>query len=373
MPFYNRQYLTKDPAGERTIERLLALRSRLRDPVNGVPERTEEDTLLLATWNLRDFDKPAFGRRSDEALHYIAEVVSHFDLIALQEIYRDLEALERLMQLLGSQWDYLVTDTGEGAAANDERLAFVYDTRKVRFAGLAGELVLPPFKIDGVEFQRRQLSRTPYIAGFRSGWTDFVLTTVHILYGGAQANLGGRVEEIRQLATFLKDRSTDPAAWSRNVIVLGDFNVFSRDDATLTALTDQGFVIPPELRAVPGTNVPKDKYYDQIAFRVREDRLNTTGKAGVFDIFEVVYRDEDEPLYVEEMGPRYHTTADGKPREDTGRYYRTYWRTHQISDHLPMWVELRINYTEPYLERLLDEARQAKKVEVVVPLNTPTE
>ena len=67
MPFYNRDFLVKDPAGERTTERLLALRARLRDPLHGVPKRTQEDTLLLATWNLRDFDKPAFGRRSDEA------------------------------------------------------------------------------------------------------------------------------------------------------------------------------------------------------------------------------------------------------------------------------------------------------------------
>jgi hypothetical protein len=272
------------------------------------------------------------------------------------------------MQLLGGGWDFLVTDVGEGEAANDERLAFVYDTRKVRFAGLAGQLVLPPVVVEGVLQNPRQFSRTPYLAGFRSGWTDFVLTTVHILYGGSQANLPARVEEIRQLARFLKNRATDPAAWSRNVIVLGDFNIFNRDDITMAALLDEGFVVPPELQRVPGTNVPQNKYYDQIAFRVREDRLNTTGKAGVFDIFEAVYRDEDEQLYVPDMGPRYFTTGSGEPRENPTQYYRTYWRTHQISDHLPMWVELRINYTEPFLERLLEDAQHTRKEEVVVPV-----
>jgi len=355
MPYYNRDFLTQDPAGERTLERLLALRSRLDDPVYGVPPRSQETTLLLATWNLRDFDKPAYGRRSEEAIHYIAEVVARFDMIALQEIYRDLEALERLMRLLGGHWSYLVTDTGEGQAANNERLAFLYDTRKVNFAGLAGEIVLPPIKIDGELRQPRQLVRTPYIAGFRSAWTDFVLCTVHILYGSSNPNHPARVEEIRQLARFLKDRSTDPAAWSRNLIVLGDFNIFSNRDITMQALLDEGFLIPAELQSIPGSNVPRNKHYDQIAFRVRPDRLNTTGKAGVFDIFDVVYRDEDEPLYIDEMGARYHTTSEGKPRQNPSQYYRTYWRTHQISDHLPMWVELRINYTEPYLNRLLEE------------------
>jgi hypothetical protein len=118
-------------------------------------------------------------------------------------------------------------------------------------------------------------------------------------------------------------------------------------------------VIPPELQSIPGTNVAKDKYYDQIAFRVRPGRLDTTGRAGVFDLFEVVYRDEDEALYVAEMGERYHTTTKGVARDEKGKrsYYRTKWRrTHQLSDHLPMWIELRINYTEPYLQRLLAAA-----------------
>lgn len=350
MPFYNRAFLTKGAKGRRTLERLLALRAQLDEQI---PARTQQETLLLATWNIRDFDKPAYGERSEEAMHYIAEVVARFDLVAIQEVYRDMDALHRLMKLLGGSWDYLVTDTGEGAAANNERLAFVYDTRKVRFAGLAGELVLPPIKIKGKKQEPKQLARTPYIAGFRSGWTDFALCTVHILYGKGKRNDPARVAEIRQLAQFLKKRSTDPAAWSRNIIALGDFNIFDEREDTMKALTDEGFVVPEEIQSIPGSNVPKNKKYDQIAFRVRQGRLNTTGQAGVFDPFESVYRDEDEKAYAKEMGDSYKTTSTGKPRKDPGQYYRTYWRTHQISDHLPMWVELRINYTEPFLKRLL--------------------
>lgn len=51
-----------------------------------------------------------------------------------------------LMRHLGWQWKYLETDTTDGDPDNDERLAFLYDTRKVRFSGLAGELVLPDVK-----------------------------------------------------------------------------------------------------------------------------------------------------------------------------------------------------------------------------------
>ncbi len=55
MPFYN-TIDPDSPAGGRTLERLIALRAQLRDEI---PQRTLRETLLLATWNLRDFDKPA--------------------------------------------------------------------------------------------------------------------------------------------------------------------------------------------------------------------------------------------------------------------------------------------------------------------------
>jgi hypothetical protein len=84
-----------------------------------------------------------------------------------------------------------------------------------------------------------------------------------------------------------------------------------------------------------------------------------TGKAGVFDFYQVVYRDteEDKKIYLEYM-ENYETTKEGKPRSEASKrnYYQTYWRTHQMSDHLPMWVELQIDYSDEYLERKLKSA-----------------
>jgi hypothetical protein len=33
-------------------------------------------------------------------------------------------------------------------------------------------------------------------------------------------------------------------------------------------------------------------------------------------------------------------------------YYKTHWRTRQMSDHLPLWVELKIDFSDRYLEKL---------------------
>lgn len=353
MPFY-KTLSNSTPAGNRTLERILLLRQQLDQEI---PQKTTEKNLLLATWNIREFDSPAYGDRLSEAFYYIAEIVARFDLIAIQEVRQDLKALNRLMSILGGNWSVIFTDVTEGTAGNGERMAFIYDKRKVHFGGLMGELVLPPISIKNEQGKREtippsQIVRTPLMCGFKVGWTDFILTTVHILYGENKANNPKRVEEIRQVAQFLKRRSENAYEWSRNLILLGDFNIYSSSDDTMKAMTDAGFIVPPELQSLP-SNAIQNKFYDQIAFKVRPEKFGTTGKAGVFNFFNTVFKLEDETIYVEEMGAAYLQTASGEPRKNPSLYYKTYWRTFQMSDHLPMWVELKVDYSEDYLENKL--------------------
>lgn len=350
MPSY-RELRPDTAEGQRILERLLLLRRQLdRD----VPARSFQDTLLLATWNIREFDAPAYGPRLDEAYYYIAEIVDRFDLVAIQEVRRDLQALYRLCDLLGPNWAYIVTDVTEGSRGNDERIAFLYDRRKVQFGGLASQLVLPPIELKGEDGKTiyqpvSQLARTPFLGGFISGWTRFILATVHIIYGTDASNDPDRLEEIRQITRFLRDRTLDEQNWARNLLLLGDFNICSPEDETMRALLDAEFVVPQELQHLP-SNAPRTKHYDQIAFRVRPGSLDMTGKAGVFNYYETVFRAEDEMIYVPCMGEAYEKTSKGTPRKDKTSYYMIYWRTHQMSDHLPMWVELKIDYSGQFLQ-----------------------
>ena len=151
MPFYHR--INKETeAGRRTAQGLLRLREALGEQI---PRRGVAGTLLLATWNVREFDSTKYGRRADESLLYIAEVVDRFDLVAVQEVWEDLSALEGLTDFLGGWWRYLVTDVTEGRRGNRERTAFLYDSRKIRFGGLAGEVVIPPVEKRGRELNPR--------------------------------------------------------------------------------------------------------------------------------------------------------------------------------------------------------------------------
>ncbi|HEX9965466.1 MAG TPA: endonuclease/exonuclease/phosphatase family protein [Allosphingosinicella sp.] len=358
MPFY---YSIRDDTPEqrkRTAEGLLRLRAQLKDEV---PKRTVTDTLLLATWNIREFDSSKYGFRTSEALHYIAEVISHFDLVAIQEVREDLSALDQVQRMLGGWWKYIVTDVTEGSSGNGERMAFMYDDRKVRFGGLAGEVVLPAKKDDPV----LQFARTPFLCGFRAGWVKFNLCSVHVYYGKSVADDPRRVKEIGDLAQLLAKRVQPAMQPSRpqgeatsirntsgeNMILLGDFNIFARDDETFKALTDPGFQIPKALMNLPGSNLGQSKYFDQIAFLCRPDRFEATDRAGVFNYSRSVFGDGDEAVYVEAMGEDY---ANKPTPEKKARYYKD-WRTYQMSDHLLLWCELRIDFSREYLERAREE------------------
>jgi endonuclease/exonuclease/phosphatase family metal-dependent hydrolase len=355
MPFYYAIRSIKDEAvRRRTAEGLLRLQKQLDAEV---PSRTVTETLLLATWNIREFDSSKFGFRGPESLHYIAEIISRFDLVAIQEVREDLSALDEVQRMLGGWWKYIVTDVTVGTGGNGERMAFIYDSRKVSFGGVAGEIVLPPKK----DIPTLQFSRTPFMCGFRAGWVKFNLCTVHIYYGKAVAEDRNRLREIATLAQFLAQKVEPPKQPARpqgeatavkntsgeNLVLLGDFNIFSREDKTFKALTDAGFEIPRPLREVPGSNLGQSKHFDQIAFLCRSDRFESAGQAGVFNYSSAVFRDEDEAGYAAEM-------AEGYAKQQTERkksnYYKQ-WRTFQMSDHLLLWCALRIDFSREYLER----------------------
>lgn len=159
------------------------------------PKRMVNRNLLIGTWNIKAFasltaDKwTASGndspKRDLRALWLITELVSRFDVIAIQEIKGDLLALRTMIKTLGTGWNFLMTDVTRGDAGNNERLGVVFDSRRVELSGLAGELVVPE-DWEGVipsGALQRQFARTPYAVSFRAGSETFVLVTLHVDYG----------------------------------------------------------------------------------------------------------------------------------------------------------------------------------------------
>jgi len=322
--------------GRRTAERLLALKFELD---KAIPTKTVDPTLLLATWNLREFGGTKSGGREDEPLFYIAEIMSRFDIIAVQEVRDDLDALDKLIAILGGWWKYLVSDVTLGAQGNNERHAYIYDTRKISFGGMAGELVPEMKKVGGVLSSDFAFSRTPYIAGFKAGWFKFTLCTQHFYYGEDKADDPQRVLEAKAIVQLLKKRMKSKDAWANNAVLLGDFNVFSTNDETLKAIEKEMFEIPTKLKGTY-SNAIQDKPFDQIAFLAREVQTQMgLAKAGTFPFFDHVYRDADWQIY--------------QPQMTLSKYKQ--WRTFKMSDHLPLWVEVFVDFGDAYLEKKMEK------------------
>jgi endonuclease/exonuclease/phosphatase family metal-dependent hydrolase len=334
---------------ERTARNLLDLRATFEDPqsLNFVPAKSESH-LLLATWNIQHFGST---ERYDESLWYIAEVLSRFDLIAIQEVKQSLRDLELVTQLLGPWWKYIVSDVTAGEPGNEERLAYLFDNRRVRFSGLAGEIVLPPIEdAEGHLYPVRQLVRTPYMAGFKAGWSSFILSTVHLIWGEEVEGFAPRVEEVEQITDFLVNRRSEHGAWSRNMILLGDFNMFDPGGVAAQALTNSGLSIPHGREDLRATNVGQEaRFYDQIAFLLEDAEIMNPSSLGVVDFFDAVYSDEKFADYREDL-----RTAAGAVPANPLKYYRQYWRRREMSDHLLLWVQLPIDFSNTHLTGVIN-------------------
>ena len=354
-----------EPAEHRTFVagRLLDLKAQL---ARDISDRCADGSLRLATWNIMHFSDGGGYQRSAESLLYIAEILDHFDLVAIQEVNHDLKQFQLLMQRhLGSDWDYILTD----ASGNRERLAFIYRRAKVSFLREAGEIVLPegqeiaaPDEIS--QTRKVQFVRTPFAVTFRAGWFRFKLTTVHIFYGENTSDDSPDMElrrrEIEKIAQFLAGLQKQEKrinGTDANMVLLGDFNIVSPQHKTMQALLAAGFTTPEGMQAA-GTNLEGTHNYDQIVFKLADKRVKY-GASGVFEVNGSVFRDEDGPHYVDVAKiPIIVKNSSGvaRTREQALRYYSQYYRRHQLSDHKLLWCELKTDFSAHYLDQVTQGA-----------------
>ena len=120
-------------------------------------------------------------------------------------------------------------------------------------------------------------------------------------------------------------------------------NIERRDDAGFRALVENGFLAPD----LGPTTLVGDRHYDQIAFSGRGEMTRMLTH-GVIRWHDAVYRDDEASAY--EAIAR--AIRGGAPYGDWPREYPT-WRTHEMSDHLPIWIELETDYSDDYLRSIV--------------------
>ncbi len=294
-----------------------------------LPSKQLDKNLLIATWNIRAFgnltrkwdsDDNDSPKRDLHAILCIAEIIKRFDVIAIQEVKDNIRALRDTLKVLGSNWSLILTDVNKGKVGNGERMAYLFDTRRVQLSGLAGELVVPEEWEDSIKDNAlsKQFVRSPYAVSFKSGKHTFILVTLHILYG---KNKKTRIPELRGIAKWLRDWAGNINAYHQDFIALGDFNIEERGDLLSQTFLSEGLYVPPQLQneKVTRSIFNKTKYYDQIAWFNSEDNGPKLSmefiNGGNYDFVNIALKN---------------------------RMLTNNSLSWLISDHYPLWVEFKI-------------------------------
>jgi len=314
---------------------LLALRKRIE--AAKIPPSQLDQSINVAIWNIREFGKK---RRTEAAIHYIAEILGQFDLIALVELRDNLADYGRVCQFLGPSWDLVYSDWLSDAGGNRERVGFLFDRRAVTFNGLAAEVDAPRTKKGQEYLAELSFWRAPYMCSFRAGNFDFIAMATHARWGDSPK---AREAELGMLAEWIDVRFKDKAAEDTDLIVMGDFNTPSLDDSIFKALTSRGLQIPDSLVdlklgdiTVKGSNLNKDARYDQI-LHLPTLKQRFTNFGGTLDFY-------GSDAAIKELFP-------------TAGYTRTQF-TFQLSDHFPVWVQIDTDIDGQRLTQIVQDAKK---------------
>ncbi len=284
-----------------------------------IPPKKVDDNLLVATFNIRQFgDK----RRAGFAINALAEICNNFDVVAIQELRSNLGDLRRMLRVLGPYWKVVFNDPAGDPRnkGNDERFCYLYDSRTVRFTGMAAELLISDDFLTPTGLPKTDMSvpwRTPFMASFRAGHFDFMLLTVHIQWN-TKGGIKARAKEIEMITGWIDKRQQEAKLYDPDVFVLGDFNIPGLKSATFKALAKFGLTIPTVLRAIH-TDLGQAKHYDQIAY-YKENTDCEIGAAGTINFYDAFFKGLSEK------------------QQDK--------MTYQLSDHLPLWMEFKIRETD---------------------------
>src|SRR5690554_4758201 len=290
-----------------------------------LPAKELDKNVLIGTWNIRAFggltEKWEAGDRDSpkrdlQSILTIATILSRLDIIAVQEVKGNLKAFRHMLKLLGSHWSFILTDVSGGNEGNDERLAFLFDTRKVKLSGLACELVVPNEQVDAIDENAfsRQFARTPYAVSFLVDGKTFILVTLHVLYGKSPQD---RTPELKGIAEWMRRWASNMHAFDQSLVVLGDFNIDRKGDQRYEAFVSTGLKVPEDLHEVGRTIYDgSTKFYTQIAWFENQKNVPQLSidyiRGGIFN-----------------FGPHVLRERGLTPTQLS-------WR---ISDHLPLWAE----------------------------------
>lgn len=125
-----------------------------KNPVRyGLPQR-KYGYVVIGSFNIRKLGKLQAKEgdtgRDDATMQFLADVCRRFDLVAVQEVMREMSGVRRLQELLGDEYGLVVSDivgAFPGERGNEERLAYLYNRRLVQRSALVTEVTASRTKV----------------------------------------------------------------------------------------------------------------------------------------------------------------------------------------------------------------------------------
>ncbi|KAF2506461.1 endonuclease/exonuclease/phosphatase family protein [Flavobacterium foetidum] len=158
----------------------------------------------VVSWNIENLGKS----KSHDVLNFIAETVSNYDIVVIQEVVagpggaQTVAKLAALLNNKGSKWDYIISDPTSSSSYKRERYAYIWKTNKAK---LKEKWLEKKFNLE--------IDREPYYATFEINKKSITLANFHA------------ITKSRQPETEIKYFKFLPAQYpQQNLVFLGDFN-----------------------------------------------------------------------------------------------------------------------------------------------------
>jgi len=251
-----------------------------------------QSTISVCSWNLLNFGKT----KSDKEIEFIANTVSAFDVIAIQEVvagYGGAQAVARLHDELnrkGAKWDYSVSEPTVSSPHKTERYAFIWKTSKLRKVGDAWL----------EEKYNKEIDREPFFIRLNSNGKTFTLVNFHAITKSKQPET-----EIKYFKFFPQSYPDD------NLIFCGDFNL-PQSHTVFNPLRKMGYASSLE----------------GVKTSLRQKCINGDCMASEFDNF--FYNQARAQFVASGIIPFFKAFSDLK-------------KARSISDHVPIYFEFTLN------------------------------
>lgn len=259
---------------------------------------SDPSKVLIGSFNLQVFGVTKAGK--PEVMAIIAQIIRHFDLIAVQEI-RDASGtsvidLKNAVNSTGVIYDYEIGPR-VGRTSSKEQYAFFYNTATI--VASSGAYTFDEGGTDTFE-------REPFIAHFKAKNGDFTFTLVDIHTKPEDATA-----EITFLPNVFSEARTHTA--EADVICLGDFNA----DGSYFNESSYSSIFPSSTfdwlisNSLDTTQASSSNTYDRIVTYLASDE-DFDGTAGVYRYDQVLSLGSTTPDQVSDHYPVYAEFWVGK-------------------------------------------------------------